>query len=131
MARRTGVLLGRCLQSRDRRWLLHAACRLGQSGNLASALRRARWEQLVDPLEREGPLAELSNHRGRSELGKVLTNVVDDLPMVIRHLLDALGGSKGGADLFGPEVRFVHEAVLIDLDTDVAVFERGQFSLTS
>jgi len=74
-----------------RRGWLDAARGLGKAGNLAGALGRAAGEQLVDP-SMVTPLSLQSLRPLRhAKVGIVLVQIVDDLPVLVGELGDALG----------------------------------------
>jgi hypothetical protein len=49
--------------------------------------------------------------------------------MLIGHIVDTLGRSKGYGNILIPQVRLLHESVFIYLDIDVTMCETRHFGL--
>src|SRR5579863_4891136 len=74
---------------------LDAAGRLGQPGELAGALGRARREQRVNLVQLESRLfAQLADHGCDAELQVVIAQVVDHLPVILGERLDSFAGRE-------------------------------------
>src|ERR1039458_10353936 len=109
-----------------------ATTRFGDAGDLGRDLRWALREQLIELFDRDArSLAE--DPDGRSgPLGEVLgPHETDDLPMCLRHRVDALPTSELGNHLFGPLLRVHEEALIVELDVGIGNRRGGHRSILS
>ena len=90
---------------------------LGMPPILAASLAGALGEQLVELLDRDpGGLAEAADGRSRAALQIGLAHEVDDLPVAIGQLLDAVRARDLLGDLLVPLLSVGEEALGVDLD---------------
>jgi hypothetical protein len=82
---------------------LNATGGLGKSSHLTGALRRSGREQLVNLLQlKAGVLANFSDHRSDVEFHVIVSQIMNNLPVLVCHFLDSLGFGKKSRNFLVP-----------------------------
>src|SRR5665647_1307141 len=106
-------------------WLLHAAVRLGQPGDVGHLLGRLLGEELELALGGDSAdRLDAPRRRGLALLLEVLAEEPDQAPVLVGHL-DADLLRKLGAERLVPFVVHGQEALVVDVDLPVQ--ERGDW----
>src|SRR4030042_1455481 len=111
---------------------LDATGGFGQPRHLTSAFARPGGKQLIDVLQLEaGHLGENSHHGGDAVLLVIILEHVDDLPMLVGEITDALGILYIIHPFLAPLIQVLQEAVFVYCKGFALEFDVGHADISS
>lgn len=103
---------------------LHAPVRFRQSRDPTRAARRSRRKQLEYLPQPDTHLLDYQSHFRRPiVLFPVISDEIDDLPVILGHVRYALFSGNRARNLIVPKLGIDHESVLIEIDIVVSDFQ--------